>query len=141
MELVELSPADARLTEVWAVLGRLRTQLAAETFHARYAAAHAHGYRVTAGYVDGRCIAAAGWRITTSLVHGRFLYVDDLVVEPEVRSRGHGAALLAALEARAATAGCTRVRLDSGVQRREAHRFYLREGYTITTYGLAKELG
>lgn len=140
MELVDLDPDDARLGEVWPVLQWLGDHLAVADLEARYAAGHADGYRLTAGYADGRCVAAAGWRVTTTFAHGRFLHVDDLVVDPQVRGRGHGAALLAALEVRAAAAGCASVRLDSGVQRHEAHRFYFREGYRIASYGFAKEL-
>lgn len=141
MELVDLEPNDVRLADVWPVLQWLRDQLAIADLEARYASGYPDGYRLTAGYDDRRCVAVAGWRIITTFAHGRFLYVDDLVVDPQDRSRGYGAELLAALEARAGEAGCETIRLDSGVQRHQAHRFYFREGYHIASYAFAKELG
>ena len=141
MELYDLDPDDARLAQVWPVMRWLREHLDADALRSRYAAGYPDGYRITAGYEGDRCVVAAGWRITTSFAHGRFLYVDDLVVDPQLRSRGHGAAMLHALEARAAADGCEQVRLDSGVQRHAAHRFYFREGYRIASHAFVKELG
>jgi GNAT superfamily N-acetyltransferase len=68
-----------------------------------------------------------------NLAWGRFLYVDDLVTHPGHRSKGHGATLLSWLEERAALEGCDQMHLDSGIQRTEAHRFYEREGMTMTS--------
>jgi hypothetical protein len=42
--------------------------------------------------------------------------------------------LLAELRERAIDAGCRSLDLDSGVQRFEAHRFYLRERMNITAH-------
>ena len=36
--------------------------------------------------------------------------------------------------------GCGQLHLDSGVQRRDAHRFYFREGMGITSFHFAKEV-
>lgn len=140
MQLIDLQPDDERLDEVWLVMRWLRDHLDADALQSRYAAGYPDGYRLTAGYDEGCCIAVAGWRITTTFAHGRFMYVDDLVVDPTVRRRGYGAELLAALETRAGTAGCEQVRLDSGVQRHEAHRFYFRHGYRIASYAFAKDV-
>ena len=41
---------------------------------------------------------------------------------------------------RARAAGCSVLDLDSGVQRRDAHRFYMREGLTISSFHFARVL-
>lgn len=51
-----------------------------------------------------------------------------------------GRALLADLERRAREAGCKALDLDSGVQRYDAHRFYLREQMSILSHHFAKLL-
>ncbi len=77
-----------------------------------------------------RCVGVAGWRVvdTTSVL--RKLYVDDLVVDADARSGGVGSVLLEHLVGRARSLGCHTLELDSGHQRVDAHRFYLREGFT-----------
>jgi GNAT superfamily N-acetyltransferase len=79
-------------------------------------------------------VAVAGYRLSESLVAGRNLYVDDLVSAETERSRGYGKLLLDWLKAEARAAGCSELHLDSGVQRHDAHRFYLRERMHISSY-------
>jgi GNAT superfamily N-acetyltransferase len=60
--------------------------------------------------------------------------VDDLVTLPEARSRGCGAKLLGWLHELARAEGCAQLHLDSGMARRDAHRFYEREGLERSGY-------
>jgi GNAT superfamily N-acetyltransferase len=66
--------------------------------------------------------------------------LTDLATTEAARSHGHGAALLAALTDRARDLGCHAIDLDSGVQRSGAHRFYLRERFTINAFHFTKPL-
>jgi GNAT superfamily N-acetyltransferase len=83
----------------------------------------------------------AGWRIVATTHSIRKLYVDDLVTTAAARSGGVGHALLAELGRRARAAGCAALDLDSGVQRHDAHRFYLRERMIISSHHFVKRLG
>jgi len=76
-------------------------------------------------------VAVTGFRTGENFAWGRFLYVDDLVTLPTHRSKGYGAELLARLKEYAAKQGCLQLHLDSGIQRKEAHRFYEREGMAM----------
>jgi hypothetical protein len=49
------------------------------------------------------------------------------------RSRGYGARLFSWLKEQAAKEDCGQMHLDSGIQRKEAHRFYGREGMTMAS--------
>jgi hypothetical protein len=69
------------------------------------------GYRLVAVVVSGRVEAVAGYRFGESL-----------------------ALLLDWLKREAAARGCRDLHLDSGVQRFDAHRFYLREQLDITSH-------
>jgi GNAT superfamily N-acetyltransferase len=73
-------------------------------------------------------------RILEPLVSGGFLNVDDLVTLDSERSKGHGARLLKWLIGQAQAEGCQGLELDSGVERKDAHRFYEREGLKICAY-------
>lgn len=84
--------------------------------------------------LDDTVTAVAGWRVMATTSSGRRLYVDDLVTDETSRSRGHGRALLGHLRDRAAELGASALHLDSGVQRFDAHRFYLRERMSIADH-------
>jgi GNAT superfamily N-acetyltransferase len=140
LELADLEPGDSRLDEALVVLQELRPHLTAASFAAVYAEGHPQGLRFTAAYDGGRCVGVAGWRIVATTANLRKLYVDDLVTTAAARSTGVGRAVLGALAQRAGVAGCSALDLDSGVQRADAHRFYMREGLTISSFHFAREL-
>jgi GNAT superfamily N-acetyltransferase len=70
------------------------------------------------------------YRDFPSIRHGWRCWLQDLVVTPSRRSQGVGRALLDAATEWARQRGCTYLMLDSGTGRKDAHRFYLREGMT-----------
>src|SRR3989442_11918833 len=131
MEIVELPPGDPKLDALFPVMRELRTDLSDDELAERYAAGHADGYRLAGLFTDGECRAAAGYRIVTNFVSGKHIYVDDLVTAEPWRSHGYGRLLNRYLVELARSEGCSSVQLDSGVHRREAHRFYFQERYTI----------
>lgn len=100
------------------------------------------GYRLFAAFDDagGEAAAVAGFRRLSSLSWGDVLYIDDLSTRATARRRGHGRALLAAVEHEARELGCVAVHLDSGHQRYDAHRLYLGVGYAIRSHHFIKPL-
>ena len=56
--------------------------------------------------------------------------IHGLVVAAETRGAGLGRALIERASAWARERGCTQLRVRSRVEREDAHRFYLREGFT-----------
>jgi GNAT superfamily N-acetyltransferase len=61
-----------------------------------------------------------------SVRYGRRCWIEDLVVGPEHRSHGIGAALLDAASDWARERGATHIELDTGLAREDAQRFYQR---------------
>jgi len=142
MRLVDIEPGDPRLgAEVLPVLLELRPDLTPEILAAVYEEGHPQGLRFLAAYDGERCVGVAGWRVVATTATIRKLYVDDLVTSASERSSGVGAALLAELAERAETLGCRVLDLDSGVQRGDAHRFYMRERLTIPSFHFARRIG
>ena len=139
--LVDLEPGDPRLaSDMLPVLLELRPHLTPESFAAIYADGYPQGLRYTAAFDGDRCVGVAGWRLVATTFAGRKLYVDDLVTTSDSRSSGVGKALIDDLTRRAREAGCSVIDLDSGVQRLDAHRFYHREGLTISAHHFTKHL-
>ena len=98
------------------------------------------GYQLLAGSVGGRVVAVAGFRLIEMLAWGKGLYVDDLVTDSSQRSRGYGEALMRWLIDHARQHGCEELHLDSGVQRFDAHRFYLAQRMKISSHHFALDL-
>jgi GNAT superfamily N-acetyltransferase len=111
------------------VMRPLRPHLTdARSFAAQVARQHAEGYRLLAASEAGRVVGLAGYRTQTNLLYGRFVYVDDLVVDSTPQRGGIGAQLLDAVRQIARGAGCTQFVLDTGLHMPLAQRFYFRNG-------------
>lgn len=120
---------EAEIALCYPLMRQLRPHLAsAEELARRWRRQSADGYRILALWAGSAPVALAGYRVTESLIHGRFLYVDDLVAEQAERSRGHGARLMDELKARGAALGCAKLVLDTGLDNALGHRFYYRQG-------------
>ncbi|GAA2851606.1 GNAT family N-acetyltransferase [Microbacterium arabinogalactanolyticum] len=138
--LVDLESEDPRWARALPVLRELRPHLTDELFTQVMREAGPQGLRFTAVFAGERCVAIAGWRIVANTSAIRKLYVDDLSTAAADRSRGYGRMLMDELRDRAVAAGCRSLELDSGVQRFDAHRFYLRERMSITAHHFDLEL-
>lgn len=139
--IVELSGADDPLWETGLpTLQALRPHLTNELLAQVIDEGTPQGLRFTAVVDGGVCQAVAGWRIIANTSQVRKLYIDDLSTAPEARSMGYGKVLLDHLITVAKAAGCTTLDLDSGVQRHDAHRFYLRERMNIVSHHFAISL-
>ncbi len=69
-----------------------------------------------------------------SIRDGWRTWLQDLVVTSDHRSSGVGSALLSAAADWAREHGCTHLDLASGLGRKDAHRFYEREGMQRASY-------
>lgn len=119
----------ADLEACYSLMRQLRPHLASiGEFRARWLRQSADGYRALALWRGGRPVALAGFRVMETFVHGRFLYVDDLVADAPERGQGHGERLLAHLRREGAALGCAKLVLDTGLDNALAHRFYYRQG-------------
>ncbi|MBZ4419505.1 GNAT family N-acetyltransferase [Myxococcus sp. RHSTA-1-4] len=140
VEVLEVR-SDAEAAACFRVMHQLRPHLDEATFLTMWRRMSTGGYQLTCVREDGQVRAVAGWRLIEMLHTGLHLYVDDLVTDGELRSRGHGARLLGWLRERAREAGCRTLELDSGTHRTRAHRFYFREGMHISSFHFREELG
>ena len=128
MSTIEIAETPTEISACYAVMAQLRPQYAQDEFMTRVQRQMQDGYRLASLSSDGAVQAVAGYRLLENLAWGRFLYVDDLVTNQNSRSQGHGKTLLAWLNELARQQGCAQLHLDSGAHRKDAHRFYLREG-------------
>jgi GNAT superfamily N-acetyltransferase len=136
--MIRIAQSDAEIAACFPVMRELRPHLDESSFVSRVRLQEQAGYRLACVTISASPVAVAGFRIGENLAWGRFLYVDDLVTLSSERSHGYGKALLDWLESFATSKGCTQFHLDSGIQRKDAHRFYEREGLKISSYHFNK---
>ena len=132
--------SDEAITDCYDVMAELRPHVSRGDFLQKVRAMQADGLRLACIREGGRVVAVAGYRISSNLFCGKHLYVDDLVTAEAERSKGHGKALLAWLRALAVENDCDIFHLDSGVQRKRAHQFYLRERMELSSYHFSERL-
>lgn len=139
--VIERMESDAQIVATSEVMRQLRPHISKENFLPTVRRMmDSGGYRLAAVREGAVVRAVAGYRIMEMLYCGRILYVDDLITDERTRSKGHGKRLLSWLQQEARTLKCDELHLDSGVQRADAHRFYFREGMTISSFHFRMKL-
>ncbi len=140
----ELRPATAE--DVDAVYGLIcelkQAELDRSAFHAGFAANLLdHNMRYHLAEQNGHIIGMIGLHMQFHLHHANWIgEIQELVVMPQARGLRVGSQLLAWAEEFARQAGAEMTELSTSVKRLDAHRFYLREGYTQSHFRFTKPL-
>lgn len=134
--------SDQQIAATFEVMRQLRPHLEPDTYvELIRGLIRSDGVRLLALTDDGVVRAVALYRFMNMIYCGRLLYVDDLVTDERVRSKGYGARLVSRLKAEAAACGCSEVQLISRVTRERAHRFYFRQGFGIECFHFRSKPG
>lgn len=118
---------DDQIQSCFTVLKQLRPHLEASKFVAQVRLQQKEGV-VMAFLSDPEVRAVANYRLMRMFATGYILYVDDLITDSSPRSKGYGKAILHWLKEEARRLGCNYLELDSGLVRKDAHRFYRDNG-------------
>lgn len=123
---------ETQVRGIFPLFKQLREHLNEAEFWRIYQAAKKEGGYALWGAFEGEaCMGLLGVRILTDFVHGRHLYIDDLVVAEAARSKGIGAFLLAEARRLAGEQGCSQIRLCTGIQNERGKAFYERNGLSL----------
>lgn len=141
MHGINLAQSDSEIDNCFPLMQELRPHLIRNEFIERIRCQEQH-YNYRLAYLEdaGTLKTLAGFRISQCLAWGKFLYVDDLVTAASDRSKGYGDAMFDWLVEYAKTHSCEQFHLDSGVQRFETHRFYLKKRMAITGHHFSIQL-
>lgn len=137
---IQLAESDSQILGCFSVMSQLRPHLEQVKFVQQVRYQMKEGYQLAYLEVEGQTLAVAGFRISTCLAIGKFLYIDDLVADEFKQSQGYGQQLFQWLIEYAKNHNCKHLSLDSGVQRFNAHRFYLVQRMKITSHHFSIEL-
>jgi len=139
--MIDVAKTPDEIARCFDCMRELRTHLSsAEEFAERVQRQEQEGFRLAYLESENEVRAVAGYRIYDLLFSGRTLYVDDLVTLAKDRSRGFGGQLIDWLIEEARREKCQALTLDSGVQRFDAHRFYLMKRMKITAHHFTLDL-
>lgn len=86
------------------------------------------------------CLGITGCWSATKLWTGKYLEIDNFVVNPEYRSKGIGKMLTDYIEQKALDLGCSSIVLDAFTGNFGAHRFYYNQGYGPKGFHFVKVL-
>lgn len=132
---------DEEIRSCYAVISQLRPHLDEDSFVRRVLLQGAEAFML-AYLKDTRdkVVGVCGFRIVNNLGFGRILFVDDLVVDENERSKGLGKILFDWLITFGKENGCGRIHLDSAVHRVGAHKFYMDQHMAIASFHFSKEI-
>jgi GNAT superfamily N-acetyltransferase len=138
---ISISTSIEEIANCFPIMQELRSHLELDDFMTRVQRQQQQfNYQLVYLQVDEMIRAVAGFRISESLAWGKFLDVEDLVSKSDDRSQGYGSQLFNWLVDYARAQDCQQLTLDSGVQRFDAHRFYLRHRMEITSHHFTLKL-
>jgi GNAT superfamily N-acetyltransferase len=142
-EIIEMTDARGAIVQPeWLakserVHRQLRPDMPAD-YRAKMERVFAGGARMAVAVADAEIAGVAVYRHYEDTATGIKFYIDDLVTDEASRSRGIGHALVEYVDRVARDANCGSLVLDSGTQRQQAHKFYFREGFVITSFNFKK---
>ncbi len=135
--------AAADLAAAAVLLRALNPETSAAVVEARLAtilAEHPH-YHLVGAFADDQLVGVAGAWIATKIWCGRYLEIDNLVVDPGQRSSGVGSLLIRHLEEIGRARDCKLLVLDSYVSNHPSHRLYHRLGFEIWGFHFVRPIG
>ncbi|MCT8138315.1 GNAT family N-acetyltransferase [Anaerobacillus sp. CMMVII] len=141
MMIVKQLTSEQQWLEAYPVMHELRTHLSEEDYLQLLNAMVPKGYRMFALYVNETIVALAGIAQLVNFYNLKHIYVYDLVTKETERSKGYGEELLSFIHQLANDEGCHSVALSSGLQRKNAHRFYEEKmEYKKTSYAFVRQI-
>ena len=126
--------------EIIPIIRLLRDQMPETLLKKRVENALFNGTTFKLASFNDKVCACLSYRITHDVYWGKTLFVDDLVVDPNLRGQEIGTKFLSAIKAEASARSCDHIRLCSGLLRSDAHRFYEANGFLKSSIQFAHPL-
>jgi GNAT superfamily N-acetyltransferase len=135
---IKYAQTDSEFESCWEVVEVLRPHLNKKAYLEAINEMVHEGFRMIYICEDDKPVAFAGFRDMHKLYSGKTIYIDDLCTLPSYRGKGYAGLLLDHIHQLARETGKNAVHLDSGYQRKDAHRLYLNKGYTLASHHFEK---
>jgi GNAT superfamily N-acetyltransferase len=142
MHTIRFAQSEREIENCWDVVSVLRPHLLKEKFIQQVHEMQQEGYQMLYIAIPEnkreKVVAVAGYRNMQMLYSGKIIYIDDLCTLPDHRGKGYAGLLLDYIHQLAKDTGKVAVHLDSGYQRNDAHRLYLKKGYKLACHHFSR---
>lgn len=98
------------------------------------------GYRMAGVFNSKKGVGVSGFWIATKIYSGKYVELDNVVIDKNHRSQGIGKLLCDWIIKEAKEAGCKTAMLDAYTENSAGHKFYLREGFIIRGFHFLKKI-
>ena len=137
---IKIAKNDDETIKCFPTMSELRPHLKKEDFLSQIKRQEDQGFFLAYLEDKEKVLAVSGFHLTENLANGKYIYIDDLITSKKSRSKGYGDELIKWIVEFAKKNNCSVIELDSGVQRFDAHRFYLRNKMKISCHHFSLEL-
>lgn len=139
MEIKELTTLE-EMTSQLELIRQLYPKMTLQKYESFLKEMIPRNYTQIAVFDNGKCIGITGCWFSTKLWSGKYLEIDNFVVDEAHRSQGIGKMLTDFVEQKALDLGCTNIVLDAFTTNFKAHRFYYNQGYAPKGFHFVKIL-
>lgn len=142
MKMVAANALDLNdLKRFFELLKELRPHLTFDSFRQIFSEAQkTSNYQIIGLEDETGLVALMGYRILHDFVHGKHIYIDDLVSKEASRSKGYGTILLEHAEEIAKENGCTNLRLCTGIENEAGKKFYQKNNWNLRAVVFKKKI-
>jgi len=137
MEIRELKTVDEMISQL-SVMQELYPSLTEIQYHEMLSEMIPNNYGQIAVFENEKCVGISGYWIGTKLWCGKYLELDNVIVQKEYRSKGVGKLLSDFLDNKAHLNNCTILVLDAYTSNFKAHRFYYNQGFSPKGFHFVK---
>ncbi|MBK7761998.1 MAG: GNAT family N-acetyltransferase [Bacteroidetes bacterium] len=119
----------AEMLPQYKLINQLTPQLSELSYHNYLVEMIPHQYYQLVVILESEIVAVCGYWIGTKLYCGKYLELDNFVVDERYRKTGIGKHMILWLEKEAKNERCDVMMLDAYVENFKAHAFYYRNGF------------
>ncbi|KAF2328322.1 MAG: GNAT family N-acetyltransferase [Flavobacterium nitrogenifigens] len=139
LQIKELTTIDDMVAQI-STIRFLYPNISLEKYKSFLSEMLPHNYIQIAVFEDDICLGLTGCWSATKLWTGKYLEIDNFVVNPEYRSKGIGKMLTDYIDKKATELNCSSIVLDAFTGNFGAHRFYYNQGYAPRGFHFVKIL-
>ena len=88
-----------------------------------------HNYKQLAAYHNDKIVGVSGFWIATKIWSGKYLELDNVIIERDYRSKGIGDQFVKYLKQKATDEKCNMMACDVYTDNFKAHKFYMNQGF------------
>jgi len=132
--MTQVADTDEKILKCKAAILNLRPHINSDDYFSIIKNMVSEGFILVFIEEDKQAVSVAGFWKEYKLHRGNSIYIDDLNTLPDYRKKGYAAIIMDWIIDYAKKNNIAQIHLDSGVHRFDAHRFYLKKNFNITSH-------